>query len=155
MRFPGLSAFQFYIGIKGAKMLTLKDKLSHLNYTQACKLLGPDGKQLIMAGGKYDIDIDSQVTLKKDMFLLELGDASVFISLDDGRSAKLHLQCSACPSVQCEHKGAALSLILEEKMALGLAAPPPEKVPAESLSEEELVEQAIAERAERARTEQM
>ena len=77
-------------------MLTLKDKLSHLSYAQACKLLGPEGKQLIMAGGKYDIDIFDQVTFKKER--------------------------SACPARQCEHKGAALSLISEEKMALGLTA---------------------------------
>ncbi len=136
-------------------MLTLKDKLAHINFPQACKLLGPEGKQLIMAGGKYDIDIDSQVTLKKDMFLLELGEATVFIRLDDGRAEKLRIQCSLCPSIHCEHKGAALSLILEEKMAQGLPAPPPEKVPVESLTEEELVRQAIAERKERAQQEQM
>ncbi len=33
-------------------MITLKDKLSHINYTQACKLLGPEGKKLIMAGAQ-------------------------------------------------------------------------------------------------------
>jgi superfamily II DNA or RNA helicase len=44
---------------------------------------------------------------------------------------------------------AALSLILEEKMALGLAAPPPERIPLEKLSEEDLVERAISERRER------
>ncbi len=38
-------------------MITLKDKLSHLSYTQACKMIGAQGKQLIMAGGKYDIDL--------------------------------------------------------------------------------------------------
>ena len=43
-------------------MITLKDKLSHLSYTQACKLLGPQGKQLIQEGGKYDIDLFEHVT---------------------------------------------------------------------------------------------
>lgn len=47
------------------------------------------------------------------------------------------MTCSACPVI-CEHLGAALSLILEEKTAFGLAAPPPERVPVESLSEAEL-----------------
>lgn len=38
-------------------------------------------------------------------------------------------------------------------MALGLAAPPPERIPVESLSEEELVRRALAEREERSRKE--
>lgn len=40
-------------------------------------------------------------------------------------------------------------------MALGLAAPPPERTPIESLGDEELIEQAVEEQAERARTEKM
>ena len=51
----------------------------------------------------------------------------------------------------CEHAGAAFSLILEEKLALGLADAPPERAPVESQSEEALVAQALAERKERAR----
>jgi len=51
--------------------------------------------------------------------------------------------------------GAAFALVLEEKMALGLAAPPRERVPVESLSEEALVRRAIEEREERARTGRM
>ncbi len=45
--------------------------------------------------------------------------------------------------VHVRHIGAAFSLILDEKMALGLAAPPLERVPVESLSERELIENAI------------
>jgi len=59
---------------------------------------------------------------------------------------------TACPT-HCEHVGAAVSLILEEKMALGLAAPPVEEMPLEHLNEQQLVERALTERAERARTE--
>ncbi|MBW2568916.1 MAG: hypothetical protein JRD93_12755 [Deltaproteobacteria bacterium] len=40
-------------------------------------------------------------------------------------------------------------------MALGLAAPPPEKVPIESLTDAELVEQAVSERVERAKKQKM
>ena len=46
-------------------------------------------------------------------------------------------------------------MILEEKTALGLAEPPPERTPVESLGEEELVAQAIAERRQRAIDEKM
>ena len=42
--------------------ITLKDRLSHLTYRGACKLLGPEGDRLIRQGGKYHIDIDEQVT---------------------------------------------------------------------------------------------
>jgi superfamily II DNA or RNA helicase len=46
-------------------------------------------------------------------------------------------------------------LILEEKLALGLAIPPPDKAPLETLSEEQLVQRALEERAERVRQEKM
>ena len=65
---------------------------------------------------------------------------------------RLHWNCTQCESA-CEHVGAAFSLILEDKMRLGLAAPPKPRVPVESLGEDELVRQALAERAERAKTE--
>ena len=66
----------------------------------------------------------------------------------------MNLHCSACNGA-CEHQGAALSLILEEKLALGLSAPPPQRKPMESLGEEALVKQAIAERQQRAVEEKM
>ena len=135
-------------------MITLKDKLSHLSYRQACKLLGPQGEALIKAGGKYDIDIVANVRLTKDLFRLHLDGATVTISLDPMKNKKLGFRCSACETA-CEHLGAAFSLILEEKLSLGLSAPPPERVPVESLTDEELVGQAIEERIERARTEKM
>ncbi len=135
-------------------MITLKDKLSHLSYNQACKLLGAQGKQLIMAGGKYDIDLFERVTFNSKRFRLDLGDAKVEIALDPMKPKRLNIGCSAC-TVACEHQGAALSLILEEKLSLGLSAPPPERVPMESLSEQALIKQAIADRKERAQKEKM
>ncbi|MCD6585586.1 MAG: DEAD/DEAH box helicase [Desulfobacteraceae bacterium] len=135
-------------------MITLKDKLSHLSYQQACKLLGAKGKQLIMAGGKYDVDIYDQVTINENRFELNLGDAVVSISMNPEKHQKLDINCSVCPGF-CEHKGAAISLILEEKMTLGLSAPPPERIPMESLSEEALVQQAIEDRTERAKKEKL
>ena len=52
-------------------------------------------------------------------------------------------------------RGAAFSLLLEEKTALGSAAPPPERIPVESLGEEELIRRALAEREERSRKEKI
>jgi superfamily II DNA or RNA helicase len=134
--------------------MNLKDILSYLSYRQACKLLGPAGEQLIRAGGKYEIDIGEQVVWGGDFFKLNLGETAVTIALEPGKPRRLNFTCSTCRAA-CEHTGAAFSLILEEKLALGLSAPPPERQPVESLSDEELIKQAIEERAERARTEKM
>jgi hypothetical protein len=56
----------------GGYMRTLKDKLSHLTYLQAVKLLGAQGKELLMAGGKFDIDVFEQATLDNERFQLKL-----------------------------------------------------------------------------------
>jgi len=135
-------------------MINLKDKLSHLSFTQACKLLGPHGKTHLIQGGKWEIDIDEQVVLKKDLFHLDLGEAGVTIRLDPAKNRKIDISCSICPG-SCDHQGAALSLILEEKLILGLSKPPKERIPIESLSDEDLVIRAIAERTERAQKEKM
>ena len=107
-----------------------------------------------MAGGKYDIDLFERVMFNSKLFRLDLGDAKVEIALDPMKPRRLKIGCSAC-SVACEHQGAALSLILEEKLSLGLSAPPPERVPMESLGEAALIKQAIADRVERAQKEKM
>jgi superfamily II DNA or RNA helicase len=135
-------------------MITLKDKLSRLSYTQACKLLGPQGKQLILEGGKYEIDVFEQVNFNNEHFRLNLEEAEISIRLDPHKVQRLNIHCSVCPGV-CKHQGAALSLILEEKLTLGLSAPPPERIPMESLSDEALVEEALADRRQRAQTEKM
>jgi ERCC4-related helicase len=135
-------------------MRTLRDKLSHLAFLQACKLLGPQGQALIMEGGKFEIDMDEQVSLDDRRFRMTLEGAVVDIFLSDDKRQRFNLTCTRCNGA-CVHKGAALSLILEEKLALGLSAPPPERVPMESLSEDALVAQAIAERRQRAAEEKM
>ena len=135
-------------------MIDLKDRLSHLTYREACKQLGPEGERLIVRGGKYDVDITDQVLLDAKSFQLKLPDATASITLDAMHNRKLRCECSECETV-CEHLGAAFSLILEEKLALGLAAPPPEREPIESLTDSELIEQALSERRARAQTEKM
>ncbi|MFQ5486424.1 MAG: hypothetical protein ACE5DO_13975, partial [Desulfobacterales bacterium] len=135
-------------------MITLKDKLSRLSYTQACKLLGPRGKQLILVGGKFDIDLFTQVTLNTDLFRMKLERSTVDIFLDPTKHQRVNVTCTSCEGV-CEHQGAALSVILEEKLSLGLSAPPPERIPMESLSEKALINQAIADRRDRSQTEKM
>ncbi len=134
--------------------LTLRDRLSRLTYTQACRLLGAEGDRLIREGGRHEIDIDEDVYLGHDLLRVSLPDAVVTITLMSEAKQRLHWNCTQCEAA-CEHVGAALSLVLEEKTALGLAAPPPERTPVESLSEAELVRRAIEEREERARSERM
>jgi hypothetical protein len=144
-----------FLTSKGEPMtITLKDRLSHLTYRDACKLLGSEGEHLIREGGKCDIDIAEQVTWENDLFRLNLGDAVVTLSLTSEMPKSLRFNCSECTTA-CDHLGAAFSLILEEKLSLGLSAPPPERKPLESLNDEELVRMALQERTERARTEKM
>jgi len=138
-----------------ARELTLKDRLSRLTFGQAGKLLGPEGRKLIVQGGKMEIaSIEEQVYLGDDLFRLSVDGAVVTITLMAEARHHLHVNCTRCRSV-CEHMGAALSLILEEKTVLGLAKPPVERIPVESLSEKELIARALEERQERARTERM
>ena len=76
--------------------------------------------------------------------------ATVTFSLSSDRPHKFRWRCSACTS-PCVHAGAAFSVVLEDKVTLGLAEPPPD-VDTGLL---DLVERAIAERTERARAEKM
>ena len=135
-------------------MTNLKDRLSRLTYREACKLLGPEADRLIHEGGKFDINIEEQVTWTDNLLRVKLEEATVTFSLTSDRPRTLRFTCSRCTRA-CEHLGAAFSLVLEEKLSLGLSAPPPERVPVESLSDEELVRQAISERRERAKTEKI
>lgn len=87
-------------------------------------------------------------------FTLDCGESTVTLRLSDAANGRIDFSCSTC-TVPCEHVGAALSLILEEKLALRLAAAPKETVPLENLSDTEMIQRALADRAERARTEKM
>jgi superfamily II DNA or RNA helicase len=136
------------------RQLTLKDRLSHLTYQQACKLLGAEGGRLIQHGGAREVDIDRDVRLQGDLLRVRLNGAVVTITTMAEAPQRLHWNCTQC-NTACEHVGAAMSLILEEKTTLGLAAPPPDRVPMECFGEQELVRQAVEERAQRARAERM
>jgi hypothetical protein len=148
---------------KKSTELTLFDKLSRLSYSQTLKLLGSDAPKLLRAGAKWDFALEDHVYLGEELFRLqfplatgesESARVAATIRLAPESDGQLHWNCTACESL-CEHVGAAFSLILDEKMALGLSTPPPEGVPVESLSERELVRRALEEREERARAEQM
>lgn len=138
------------------------EQLSRLTWHQACKLLGDNGDQLIRKGSRrWSVCPEEDVYLGGDLFRVRVrddelpgGKAIVVVTRLTGRSRELHLKCDQCDA-PCEHAGAALGLLLEEKMYLGLAAPPDESVPLELLREDELHARAIAERKQRAGEEKM
>src|SRR5271169_3615724 len=142
--------------------LSLKDRLSRLTFSEACKLLGPEGRKLIgRHANTREFNLRDDVFLGADLFRLRFpGDSldglplTVTITLMAEARNRLHFRCNRCGRL-CEHVGAACSLILEEKLALGLAAPPKPREPIEGLAEDALVRRALAERAERARIEKM
>ncbi len=145
---------------KTAQPQTLRTRLTRLDYAQACKLLGHDAKRLVARGAKYDdIDIDRDVFLRGDLLRLTLRDAAddgsdvrVTLTLMASKQKRLAFNCDHCETT-CEHVGAAFSLVLDEKYALGLSEIPKEGVPIELLSEAELEQRALAERAKRAKDE--
>jgi SNF2-related domain/Helicase conserved C-terminal domain/SWIM zinc finger len=142
--------------------LSLKDRLSRITFLEACKLLGPPGQKLIQqSANRWEFRLDEDVHLGDDQFRLRFPEETdnglpiiVTITLMAEARHRLHWHCNTC-TVPCEHVGAAFSLILEEKLVLGLAAPPKTPEAVVSLGEEELVSRALADRAERAKTEKM
>ncbi len=143
---------------KKRSKLTLKDRLSRITHVSACQLLGSQGKELIRQGAAFEIDIERDVFVGKDLFRLTLRDpasqedAIVTLTEKTSKRKRLHWDCSICQRT-CVHVGAAISLILEDKHALGLAETPLLDIPLEHLCEQQLIERAIAERTERAKTE--
>ncbi len=146
--------------VKPTAKLTLHDRLSRLTFEQACRALGEDGKKLLIAGSKREVDLREDVYLGGDLLRVTLRgpdrkvEAVATLTLMAERKDRLHWNCDQCFR-PCEHVGAMFSVVLENKTALGLAAAPPEREPAGELDEEALVRQALADRAERARTERM
>ena len=66
------------------RKLTLKDRLSRLTFTQACKLLGNNGSKLIIQGGKFEItSIEDDVYLDDSLFRLNVDGVTITIKLQD------------------------------------------------------------------------
>ncbi len=141
---------------KPSSVLSMRDRLSHLSFNEACKLLGPAGKQLLIRGGELEL-------LSYDALRIDDAEARVEwepgprglwarITFDPHRRGRLRAECSACETA-CQHVGGLLSILLERKTDLGLAAPPPDV--ARPADEETLVERALEDRAKRAKTERM
>ncbi|TMQ07349.1 MAG: hypothetical protein E6J90_43645 [Deltaproteobacteria bacterium] len=135
--------------------MTLHDRLSQLTFVEASKLLGARGEVLIRRGGAIEVDVLPRMPADAERFSLTVpvprsGTAIVTFWLANDRPRRLRWRCSACAS-PCDHVGAAFSVVLEDKVALGLAEPPPETAD----GAQDLVARAFTERTERARTEKM
>jgi superfamily II DNA or RNA helicase len=142
---------------KASSALSMRDRMSHLSYAEALKLLGPDGKALLISGGEFELSTmedlvvtatEARVTLLRDTPM----QTTARIKFESNKAGKLRIDCDRCPNA-CEHAGALLSLLLECKTDLGLAAPPTE-INAE-LTMEELIAAALDDRKQRAETEEM
>jgi superfamily II DNA or RNA helicase len=142
---------------KPAAHLTLHDKLSRLNIIQAKKLLGPAAAALLPKAGREEIDIAAQVLFTADQFQVAYPAEQVVvaISLHPSYRDRLQIACSHEGEVADYYRAATISLILEEKLALGLSMPPDETTPWELIPEHDLETRAIAERAKRAADEVM
>ncbi|MBI2827543.1 MAG: DEAD/DEAH box helicase [Planctomycetia bacterium] len=146
--------------VKPSHKLTFRDRLSRLNFLQAAKLIGDEGRRLIMAGSQREIDLREDVYLGGDLFRVKFlardggVEAIATLTLTGEAKDRLRWNCDRCDGA-CEHVGAMFSVLLENKSSFGLAAPPPEREPVPDLSEEELVRRAVADRQERARSEKM
>ena len=145
---------------KPSGALTMRDRMSHLTFEAACKLLGPRGKRLLLEGGALEIETpgDLRVDDREAVVVWDESDparrATARLALDPSSPSHLRATCSTCDGA-CLHIGGLLAQILENKSGLGLAEPPPETHLALSNDEAAIVEAALAERRERAATERM
>ncbi|MDR1536325.1 MAG: DEAD/DEAH box helicase [Planctomycetota bacterium] len=140
--------------------VALRDVLAHLTFTRAAKLLGEQGKDLLSEAGNWhaeEFDPGRDARFAGESLILDLEGVRVTFALSPAQRNQLAFSCSACPghNPPCRHVAAAFSTILEEKTALGLAKPPPPRVPVESLPEDKLIELALAERRERGEGERL
>jgi superfamily II DNA or RNA helicase len=148
--------------VKKSSDLTLHDVLSQLTLAQAQKCLGPEAAALIPKSGAVEINISEQVLFRPDLLQCvfpEVIDHNepivVTLSLHPGCRERLQIACSHQSDGANLYKAAVISMVLEDKYALGLSTEPRENLPWELLSESELDARALAERQQRADEEPM
>jgi hypothetical protein len=141
---------------KPSTALSMRDRLSHLSFDEACKLLGPNGKRLLIRGGGMELASADALRIDDHEARADWEPGprglSSRITFDPAKRGRLRAECSVC-STACVHVAGLLSILLEQKTDLGLAVPPPELPRPDD--EAELVAQALSERADRAKKERM
>lgn len=144
------------------RKIGIRDRLGRLTYKGACRLMGDgeDGPTRLRQGGRFEINLPRDVYLGGDMLRVNVedpdlgGDAVVTIVEMTNRPQGLMPNCDKC-EVRCDHVAATLGMVLDDKLALGLSAPPDPNEPVENLTEDELLRRAYADREERAAKEKM
>ena len=147
---------------RSRKRIGIRDRLGQLTYRGACRLMGgDDGEARLRHGGRFDVNLPEDVYLAGDTLRVTLPDpelpsgrAIVTVVEMTNKPQGLHIHCDQC-AIRCDHIGATLGLVLDEKLALGLSAPPDPSEPIENLTEDELLRRALADREERAAQEKM
>lgn len=89
---------------KGEKVNRFHQLLGRLTVSQAAKLLGEEGNQLLTRGGqKYEIDPQEDVYFGGDLYRVRVKDAAlsqasalVSITLFSGRQRRLLVNCNQC-----------------------------------------------------------
>jgi hypothetical protein len=122
---------------------------------------GDEGAKRLCRGGQFEIHLPTDVYLGGDTLRVNVPDvevpggfAIVTVVEMTSKPQGLHLNCERCET-RCDHISAVLSMVLEEKLTLGLAAPPDPNEPVENLTEDELLGRALADREGRAKLEKM
>lgn len=144
------------------RRIGIRDRLGQLTYRAACRLMGDeDGETRIRQGSRFEINLPRDVYLGGDTLRVNVpdhelpaGQAIVTIVEMTNKPKGLHLNCEMCEG-RCDHVAAVLGMVLDEKLTLGLSAPPDPTEPIENLTEEELLQRALADRQERAASERM
>ena len=129
-------------------MNKFKKILSRLTLNKVKKILGNDAERLLREGGVFEIEIENNVELTADRLRVQANDFCVELIHNEAYPQKIEIRSST--TQESPEVGAVFSLVLEEKMSLGLSKPPVERVPIESLSEKELKAHAVGIRYERA-----
>ena len=107
-----------------------------------------DGAARLREGARFEIDMSEGVYLGGDTLRVHVHDhdlapevANVTIVEMTNKPKGLHFNCDKCPEL-CDHIGAVVNMVLNEKLTLGLSAPPDPSEPLELLTEEELLQRA-------------
>ena len=145
------------------RRIGIRDRLGRLTYKGACRLMadGDEGAIRLRQGGRFEINLPRDVYLGGDTLRvnvpdpeLEGGFATVTVVEMTNKPQGMHLNCERCET-RCDHIAAVLGMVLDDKLTLGLSAPPDPNEPVENLTEDELLRRALADREERATLEKM
>lgn len=113
------------------RRIGIRDRLGQLTYRAACRLMGDeDGEARLRRSARFEINLPRDVYLGGDTLRVSVPDpelstqqAIVTVVEMTNMPKGLHLNCEQC-QVSCDHIAAVLGLVLDEKLTLGLSAPP-------------------------------